>query len=98
MAESKETAPVPIQTSSAIDQYEMGSYSNLGHQGSLEIASGSRTRKDSSSLSHDEALNISRAGLSPPKSSTSFSRRPRSNSKYDRLGLLAAYSGGPSSF
>lgn len=78
-----------------------------------------RSRKDSSSLSHDEALNISRANqsLSPriiespftepldtpvtnyAKSPTSgTTRRSRSNSKYDKLGLMAAHSGGPSSF
>lgn len=79
-----------------------------------------KQRCDSSSLSHDEALNLSRAGMSPPTTKDTplmpvqsqqamaaearsrnrdIPRRPRrGSSKYDKLGLVAAYSGGPSSF
>lgn len=82
---------------------------DLGRRSSA--AKVTRPRKDSSSLTHDEALNISRANarsptnadvtpLSPRLSNASGKalNRPRSNSKYEKLGLITAYSGGPSSF
>ena len=69
-----------------------------------------RSRRDSSSLTADEALNISRANARPvdiprtlPETTletgpSSPRDIPRSKPRYDKLGLIAAFSGGPGSF
>lgn len=69
-----------------------------------------RLRRDSSTLSADEALNISRANKSRPinisgapkpieEDNTSSDSSVSSHShKYDKLGLITAFSGGPGSF
>lgn len=74
-------------------------------------APGVRVRRDSSTLTADEALNISRANKSKPiniaSGSSSIPEQPvvgssspssSGNHKFDKLGLITAFSGGPGSF
>lgn len=69
----------------------------------LGAAGRAEGRARANSISHDEALNLSRAGSSGAMArSASLSagnrRRSRQGSRYEGMGLVAAFSGGPSSF
>ncbi|PRT53499.1 hypothetical protein B9G98_01119 [Wickerhamiella sorbophila] len=94
--------PVPKVAPLSVGSASRPTSEAIAEMGPVRNPSTRRTRRDSSVLTHDEALNISRAGFSPPASNPGANamarNRQRSNSKYDKLGLMAAYSGGPSSF
>jgi hypothetical protein len=59
-----------------------------------------------SSISHDEALNLARAGMiaktaqdgNEERQNKPLNRRPSKQGTYEGMGLVAAYSGGPSDF
>lgn len=84
---------------------------SLGDKSSASSNTPQRHRRDSSTLSPDEALNISRANMSKPinisgtpktiaedSSPSDSSAGSATNHKYDKLGLITAFSGGPGSF
>lgn len=99
---------------SGISSWVRNSFSSQSSPPPLTTPKSQRSRRDSSTVSADEALNISRANaskLNPSKIPESAvidspasepkqipSRKRSDSSKYDSLGLITAFSGGPGSF